>query len=46
MANPDLFAIPPAVSPTGTLAFTPALNQIGAATITLVLAPLYIALHP
>lgn len=35
--NPGLFAAGPAVSPTGTLTFTPALNAYGVATITLVL---------
>ncbi len=33
--NPTLFAVAPAVSPTGTLTYTPAANACGAATITL-----------
>ncbi|HEX3553997.1 MAG TPA: Ig-like domain-containing protein [Thermoanaerobaculia bacterium] len=35
--NPSLFSAAPAVSPTGVLTFTPAANQFGTATITLVL---------
>ena len=34
--NPGLFSAGPAVSSTGTLSYTPALNQVGSATITLV----------
>ena len=36
--NPALFAAGPAISPTGTLSFTPAADANGSATITLVLA--------
>ncbi len=35
--NPTLFSVAPAVSPTGTLTYTPALDANGTATITLVL---------
>ena len=35
--NPSLFSVAPAVSPTGTLTYTPAANANGVATITLVL---------
>ncbi|MFM9960123.1 MAG: ELWxxDGT repeat protein [Planctomycetaceae bacterium] len=35
--NTSLFAVPPAVSPTGVLTYTPAINATGTATITLVL---------
>jgi hypothetical protein len=35
--NPALFSVAPAVSPTGTLTYTPASNASGVATITLVL---------
>ncbi|HXG10475.1 MAG TPA: Ig-like domain repeat protein [Gemmataceae bacterium] len=35
--NPSLFAVPPAVSPSGTLTFTPAANTSGSADITVVL---------
>jgi len=36
--NPGLFSAPPAISPTGTLIYTPALNAFGSATITLTLS--------
>ncbi|PYR60495.1 MAG: hypothetical protein DMF85_04850 [Acidobacteria bacterium] len=36
--NPSLFSTPPAVSPAGTLTFTPAANANGSATITLTLS--------
>ncbi|MFN7985947.1 MAG: Ig-like domain-containing protein [Thermoanaerobaculia bacterium] len=35
--NPGLFSVPPTVSPAGVLAFTPAANASGSATITLTL---------
>ncbi len=34
-SNPALFSVSPAISPTGTLTFTPATNQPGTATITI-----------
>ncbi len=34
-SNPGLFAVAPAVSPTGTLTFTPGANRNGSATVTL-----------
>ncbi|MFO1495720.1 MAG: Ig-like domain-containing protein [Lysobacterales bacterium] len=36
--NPALFSAAPAVSPTGTLTYTPAANAVGSATITLTLS--------
>ncbi|HLN64146.1 MAG TPA: tandem-95 repeat protein, partial [Symbiobacteriaceae bacterium] len=33
-SNPSLFSVPPAISPSGTLTFTPATNAVGSATIT------------
>jgi hypothetical protein len=33
--NPALFAVPPAITPDGTLTFTPAANAFGSATVTL-----------
>jgi VCBS repeat-containing protein len=35
--NPSLFIIPPTISPTGTLSFTPNSNQSGTATVTVYL---------
>ncbi len=36
-SNPGLFAVAPALSPTGTLTFTPATNAVGTATISITL---------
>ena len=36
-ANLSLFAVQPAISPTGTLTFTPATNQFGVSTVTAIL---------
>jgi VCBS repeat-containing protein len=38
VSNPGLFSVLPAVSPTGTLTYTPASNANGAATVTVLLA--------
>ena len=34
VSEPDLFAVPPAIGPDGTLTFTPALDQYGVAQVT------------
>jgi hypothetical protein len=36
-SNPGLFSVAPAISPTGTLTYTPVANMAGSATITIVL---------